>query len=67
MQASEQIKIPSILVTKVLKFAQYMQVDIRPLLEEHHFDPSLENIYTETVDFALFFKKNNVRASLWFA
>lgn len=56
MQAADQIKIPSILVTKVLKFALHMQVDIRPILTEMNFDPSLENIYTESIDFDLFFK-----------
>jgi|GEM_PF-5034979 len=56
MQAADQIKVPSILVTKVLKFALHMQVDIRPVLAELNFDPSLENIYKESIDFELFFK-----------
>lgn len=54
MQTADQIEIPSILVTKVLKFAQHMQLDIRPTLKALNFDPSLENIYKETIDFALF-------------
>lgn len=56
MKTTECIKIPSILVTKVLKFALHMQVDMRPMLEELNFDPSLENIYKETISFDIFFK-----------
>jgi AraC-like DNA-binding protein len=43
------VLVPSILITKVIKFAIRSQVDVRPLLDTLDYDPSPQSIYQSTV------------------
>lgn len=48
------IDIPAITITKVMKFALYMQADVKPFIEQLDFDPSSENIYNSNIPLAKF-------------